>query len=149
MATRLDVDARRIAEAILAAAAAHRAKCRQSSYRGDRPACEAIADQAEAWVAGGLARLIERSENGDDAAHERAMDTSRRILEAVGGAWSDISKGAMVSDLVDAIKKDAGTALKLGGFTLAVAAVAAGAGYLALTSAPSRVASRVADRVRR
>lgn len=143
MATRLDQQGRQILEQTLQAAATHRAKCRQTSYRGDRDACAAIADQAEAWVAGGGSRLLERSEAGDDDAHTRLMTTTNKILATVGTAWADISKGAMVQDLVDAIKADAKTAVTIGGLGLAVVAVGVGAAYLAITSAPARIASTV------
>lgn len=146
MATRLDQEARQLLEAILAAAAAHRAKCQQGGYRGDRAACAAVADAAEAFVAGGGTRLLTRSEEGDDDAHRRIIDTGKRILATVGGAYAEVSRGATVKDLVDAIKRDAKAVATVGGFGLAIALVAGIAGYLLLATAPARRAQLGRDR---
>ncbi|MCC7108000.1 MAG: hypothetical protein IT382_01820 [Deltaproteobacteria bacterium] len=136
MATRLDSEGRRLLESILTASSAHRAKCSGISFRGDREACANIADAAERFVAEGGSRLLQRSEDGDDDAHRRLMDTGGRILATVGGAFSEVSRGVMVGDLVDAIKKDAGNVVKVGGFSLAVVAIATAALYLALAPGP-------------
>lgn len=146
MATRLDADGRRLLEELLRAATAHRARCAQSGYRGDREACAAVAEQVEAFVAGGGQRMLLKSEDGDDDAHRRLMDTGWRILATVGGAYEQIARGSEVGDLVDAIKRDAKTTLTIGAAGFGILAVAAAALYLAL--APSPFGQIAVDRYR-
>lgn len=95
-----DTNGRALLDAIASASRQHRLRCLTPTFMGDRQACANVADAADAFVDGAGARLLAKSEGGDGESHRRLMEGGRRILDAVGGAFTEISKGVDVSDLV-------------------------------------------------
>lgn len=125
-----DVDGRALLEQIERAASELRASVSSWGFAGDAEAGAAAADAADAYLTGAGARLLERSENGDDGAHDRLMSSGSRILAALGTTFDDVSNGAMVGDFIADVAKD--IADKAPKAALGVGGLAAGVAVLVL-----------------
>ena len=125
-----DVEGRALLEQIARAAAELRSAVSSWGFAGDREAGAAAADAADTFLTEGGARLLERSENGDEGAHARLMSAGSRILAALGATFDDVSSGVMVGDFIADVAKD--VADKAPKAALGVGALAAGIAVLIL-----------------
>ena len=125
-----DVEGRALLEQIESAARDLRASVSSFAFMGDEEAGAAAADAADAFVKGGGARLLERSENGEEDAHNRLMVAGSKILTALGSTFQDVSSGVMVGDFIADVAKD--VADKAPKFAIGAGALLAGAGILLL-----------------
>lgn len=109
----IDTEVRRLMDRVSAVARSLRSDCSSSIlFRGDRQACANAADQADAFLDGGARRLLAQAEAGDTDARRRLVEGLQRIEKALTGAFTEISAGANVGDLVEDIVDDVKEATK-------------------------------------